>query len=152
MPENDYPRKVYDAIEGATFEFGGLLENELNIFLNREDLTVSRKMQESIVSEVRRSQGDLEVLVGPDIFYAEYVHEGTDPHFPPPSELIDWVLHRGFASGEGSPQHRAFLLALHISREGTEPNPFLERFNDQKGEELAGRFTAIVEKRKELGN
>lgn len=148
----NYSRKLGDAIRGATFEFGGLLENELNIFLNQEDLVVSRKMQESIESVTRLEEGELEVLVGPTIHYATYVHEGTKPHFPPPAELIDWVQKRGFAAGQGSPEDRAWLLAFHISQEGTEPNPFLVRFNQQKGEELAGRFSDILQKRIEQGD
>lgn len=149
----NYSRKLGEALKGATFEFGVLLENELNIFLNEEDLVVSRKMQASIESVTRLDEGELEVLVGPTIHYAEYVHDGTGPaagndrYFPPPSALINWVQKRGFAAGEGTPEERAKLLAWHIYQHGTEPNPFLERFNQQKGEKLAGRFHTILQKR-----
>lgn len=143
----NYSRQLGEALKGATFEFGVLLENELNIFLNEEDLVVSREMQASIESVTRLDEGELEVLVGPTIHYAEYVHEGTEPHFPPPAELVDWVEKRGFAAGEGTPMERARLLAFHIAEEGTKPNPFLVNFNQQHGEQLAGRFNDILQKR-----
>jgi hypothetical protein len=147
MPSDpEYSEKIGAALKEATFEFGGLLKNELNIFLNEEDLTVSRKMQESIES-VERLEGDtLEVLVGPTVHYAEYVHQGTKPHFPPVAELIDWVQKRGFASGERTPRERARLLAFHIAEEGTEPNPFLTRFNQQKGEQLSSEYREMLQK------
>ena len=152
MPESDLDQRIEDAIQGAVFEFGGLLANELNIYLNREDLVVSRKMQDSIEFRVRRESGDLEVLVGPTIEYAEYVHEGTKPHFPPPAELIDWVDQRGFASGAGTLEERAELLAWHIFQHGTEPNPFLDRFNQQKGDQFAEKFSDVLQKRIDIGN
>ena len=149
---SNYSERIGDAIGGAAFEFGGLVANELNIFLNQEDLVVSREMQDSIEHFTRRQGGDLEVLVGPTAEHAHYVHEGTEPHFPPPDSLIDWVDFRGFALDAGSLEDRAFLLALHISREGTEPNPFLERFDDAKGREHARQFAEILNRRINIGN
>lgn len=142
-----YPDTIGDAIEGAAFEFGGLVANELNIFLNREDLNVSREMQDSIEHITRRQGGELEVVVGPTAEHAQYVHEGTEPHFPPPDSLIDWVEFRAFAPDAGSPEDRALLLAIHISREGTEPNPFLDRFHQQKGRQHADAFAETLNRR-----
>lgn len=147
---SQYPDTIGDATEGAAFEFGSLVANELNIFLNQEDLAVSREMQGSIEHMTRRQGGELEVVVGPTAEHAEYVHEGTEPHFPPPDSLIDWVEFRGFAADAGSLEDRAMLLALHISREGTEPNPFLERFHSLKGREHADAFAETLNRRIEI--
>ena len=143
-------RKAY---EGAAMEFGGEVANELNIFLNEEDLVVSREMQNSIEwRALRGGDGAFTILVGPTIEYAEYVHEGTAPHFPPDGVLRDWIVERGFAADAGSLDEREDLLQWHIYQHGTEANPFMDRFEQDKGDDFAKQYGQILQKRIELGD
>ena len=154
MADSDFPLEVARALEGAAFEFGGYLENQLNQYLNEEDLVVSREMQASIEHRVRRDGGSpIEVLVGPTAEHTEYVHDGTGPaagndrYMPPEGVLRDWIVERGFASGLGSLDEREDLLRWHIYQHGTQPNPFLERFDNEYGDQYAETYSEIVQKR-----
>lgn len=148
----EYPRRLSDAIEGAAFEFGGYIANDLNQFLNDEDLVVSREMQASIRHETRREGGTLEVVAVFDAEHANYVHDGTKPHWPPKGVLLDWIQFRNFAPDAGTLEQREFLLRRHISEEGTKANPFLERYAEEYGEENAERFRSILQKRIDQGD
>ena len=169
----DYPAVVGDALEGAAFEFGNLLANELNQYLEDEDINVSRDMQKSIVQETLRDGDVIEVLAGPKVEYAEYVHEGTDPFLPPYEPLRRWVEARGLASGTqdrlvqfttGSGEEVEFTATVDlahevtqavrykIAKEGITANPFLVRFNEEKGEEFAERYAEIIENRLDIGD
>ncbi len=48
--------------------------------------------------------------------YALSVHEGTRPHFPPVHAVAPWAERHGVAP---------WALAVHISRRGTRPHPWL---------------------------
>lgn len=169
----DYAAETGDALEGAAFEFGGFLANQLNQYLEDEDLVVSRDMQASIVHETLREGNRIEVIAGPETKYAEYVHDGTDPFLPPYQPLRDWVEARGLASGtqdrlvqfttsDGQDvEFTAEVDLVHevtqavrykISKEGIDANPFLERFNDEKGDEFAERYAEMINERLEIGD
>lgn len=72
----------------------------------------------SIHSEVVSRPRILLGTVGTPAEYALAVEEGTRPHFPPPSALVDWVHFQ-----LGVPMDRAltvaFLVARAISKKGT---------------------------------
>lgn len=60
-------------------------------------------------------------LIGTDVEYAIFVHEGTRPHFPPPGKLQPWAGRHGFPGGlEGG-----FMVARGIAAYGTKGHPFL---------------------------
>lgn len=50
--------------------------------------------------------------------YALFVEKGTAPHWPPVGALAGW------ASRKGIPE---FLVARKIARQGTKPQPFMEK-------------------------
>lgn len=56
--------------------------------------------------------------------YAEAVHEGTAPHFPPIAPLIRWA--RRVLGDAGA----AYGVQQKIGAEGTDANPFMERGAD----------------------
>jgi hypothetical protein len=58
---------------------------------------------------------------------AEYslpVHEGSKPHFPPTSVLVNWVSRKFGVSGTQA-KSIAFLIARKIARTGTKGRPFM---------------------------
>lgn len=64
---------------------------------------------------------DREMLVGevqPHTDYALYVHEGTDPHWPPVQALEGWARRHGMD---------AYVVALAIARRGTKAQPYLRQ-------------------------
>lgn len=67
------------------------------------------------------------VRVGSPLDYAEYVHEGTRPHFPPIAAITPWALAHGIPP---------FVLARRIALIGTMPNPFLRRGFARSGKKL----------------
>lgn len=151
----DLDEQVSDAIKGAVFATAGWAENELNQYLHDEDLVVSRQMQASIRSVVDASGESLGFLLGPTAEYAVYVHEGTGPavgeskYLPPEGVLRDWIVERGFASGHGTLDEREDLLRWHIYHEGTRPNPFMDRFEQKRAEDIITRYEQELKKRTE---
>lgn len=57
------------------------------------------------------------VLIANTAEHGIYLEKGTRPHFPPVAAITPWALAHGIAP---------YALALHISRVGTKPHPFLE--------------------------
>lgn len=56
--------------------------------------------------------------------YALFVEYGTEPHYISPKKLVGWVRRKlGIREPEALSVARA--IAVKISREGTEPKPFL---------------------------
>lgn len=72
--------------------------------------------------------------------YGLYVHEGTDPHFPPWQEntaLADW------ASDKGIPP---FLVAKSIAEHGTEAQPFLKDAVEENENYINNRVSAALDR------
>lgn len=78
------------------------------------------------------------VLVNSD--YGLYVHEGTDPHFPPWQEntaLADW------ANDKGIPP---FLVAKSIAEHGTDAQPFLKESVEFNENYINNRVSAALDR------
>lgn len=72
--------------------------------------------------------------------YGLYVHEGTDPHFPPWQEntaLAEW------ANDKGIPP---FLVAKSIAEHGTEAQPFLRDAVDENENYFNNRVSAALDR------
>lgn len=72
--------------------------------------------------------------------YGLYVHEGTDPHFPPWQEntaLADW------ANDKGIPP---FLVAKSIAEHGTEAQPFLKDAVEENENYINNRVSAALDR------
>lgn len=81
------------------------------------------RLRSSIRWTIGQDNRGLVGIVGTDVHYAPYVHNGTRPHFPPPGAMQPWARRHGFPPGAAG----AFLVARAISRRGTKPRPFLAR-------------------------
>ena len=104
-------------------------------------------------------------VMGTNVPYGVYVHEGTRPHFPPPTALLDWVHRHHMAGAESITTRRragnrlnqywedlevAFLIARHIAKYGTKANPWMRRAMEKsigKLEALVGELASEVEAR-----
>lgn len=87
------------------------------------------RLRNSIRQASYASSQGFYVMVGTDVKYALYVHEGTKPHFPPPSAMQPWARRHGFPPGRGG----GFLVARAISQRGTKAQPFLTDAIEQVG-------------------
>lgn len=79
------------------------------------------------------------VRVGTNAEYAEPVETGSRPHFPPLAAITPWAEAHDI---------EPFALALHISRVGTKPHPYLEpALTDSKADiiRLLGRMGSEIE-------
>lgn len=77
------------------------------------------RLRADITGEVRAGGllgKDIQGVIGNQVFYAPYVHEGTRPHFPPLSALEVWATRHGTS---------ARVVALAIARRGTKARPYL---------------------------
>lgn len=63
--------------------------------------------------------GKMAFAVRSGVNYALFVHEGTKPHFPPPSALKRWAIAHGMPGAE-------FAIARKIAQRGTKRRPFFE--------------------------
>lgn len=73
--------------------------------------------QSQIVQDARSAGGHA---------YQQGVNDGTSPHFPPPAALVAWVKAKWGLTGQAAVRG-AWALAVHISRVGTRPNPYIQR-------------------------
>lgn len=75
------------------------------------------RLRGSIRWSLVRDAIGLAAIVGTDVHYAIYVHEGTKPHFPPPGALAGWAKRHGFDS--------PYPVCFGIASKGTKARPFL---------------------------
>lgn len=78
------------------------------------------RLRSSIRWSIRQDSRGLVGLVGSDVNYALYVHEGTRPHWAPPGALNVWARRHGFPAKGGD-----FLVRRAIAVKGTKGRPFL---------------------------
>lgn len=80
--------------------------------------------RESIDYTVTPTAEGLRGVIMPHTEYAKWLHDGTNPHFPPVTALIPWVRDQ-LGVSEADAKSVAFLVARKISRVGTKAHPFL---------------------------
>lgn len=80
---------------------------------------VTGRLSGSITTVPSERSGHPVVLVGTNVEYARFVHDGTRPHWPPRAPMAAWLAAKG-----GDPAN-AFLVQRAIARRGTPPKPYL---------------------------
>lgn len=75
------------------------------------------RLRSSIRFVILETPAGLIGLCGSDVEYAAFVHNGTQPHFPPPAALTVWARRHGFDS--------PWPVARAIAARGTRARPFL---------------------------
>ena len=69
-----------------------------------------------------RVQDPWEVFAGTNVVYAEHVWLGRMPGAPPFGPILEWATFRGL---------NPWAVHTKITQEGIEPNPFVERAQDE---------------------
>ena len=116
---DDLPSVLESKLQGAAKDVGERVAGDA-----RQNVSSDRgRLQNSIISIVE-NVGDaiIRVKVGSNVDYAEPQEKGTDPFFPPPSELRDWARR---VLGAEDPDSAAFLVARSISETGIEAQEYL---------------------------
>lgn len=80
------------------------------------------RLRQSIRWQVRSEGKTITALIGTDVAYAIFVHEGTKPHWPPLKAMQPWAKRHGFPEGNAG----AYLVAGKIAAQGTKARPFLK--------------------------
>ena len=131
-------------MDKALTEYGLILEELIVDEIDRMKLNVSGEMKKSVTSIVRDRLHGWLVTVGTNVKtaggypYAIGVHEGTVPHWPPEGPIREWARRKLNISDERELNKATFLISRKISKEGTQPHPFMtnvftrERFKIRK--------------------
>lgn len=123
-----YETRLFLNIQQAVHWSMGEVVKTAVAYIRRRDVIASGSLLSSIASEVDHAINRIIGSAGTNLSYAEAVHEGTRPHFPPIQPIEEWVaqkVRRGQMS-TGNIRSTAFLIARKISKVGTRGQPFLE--------------------------
>ena len=164
----DLTAAYQQAIKGALVAFGLELEKAVAQVIKKRGHVMDGDLLKSINSQVDQVDGAWRLLVGPDVDYALWVHEGTDPHWPPYKPIRRWVRKKLGVSGMQSRQVRfttsdgedaefeaqvnlldetTRAMQAHIAEQGTEAHPFLlDVLRIYRGK-MAGKIADGIEQR-----
>lgn len=144
----------FDNLLQVLEEYGQAIRNEYQDNLIRADKVASGELLNSVEFEVVQNGTNFKVNLNLADYW-KYIEEGTRPHFPPISALLDWIkvkpiLPRPDDNGKiPTPKQLAFLIARKISEEGTEGSHSLQKaaqtINDQWREKIVEAFTKDVQ-------
>ena len=115
--------KLVPSVENALLEGLLFIERKVVEYFNKNNINVSGYLRNSITSEVRREAERILGIVGTNLKYAIYVHQGTRPHWPPVKPIKKWVMRKLGIRGADVPKV-TFLVRRKISKEGTKAKPF----------------------------
>ena len=95
----------------------------------------TQKLIDSVKTQVVLGDRAFEVTMTLNDYW-KYVEDDTEPHFPPPNKILEWVeikpvIPRPLASGKlPTPKQLAFLIGRAISEHGTKGSHDLEKVKD----------------------
>lgn len=100
-----------------------IVVNPKRRFLARSAIAVQSRAREATPVDTGRLRNSIvtniggdTAVIGTNVVYGIYVHEGTRPHWPPVAAVAGWARRHG-----ADP----FLVAKGISRNGTKAKPFM---------------------------
>ncbi len=151
--------KVTDkpAILDAKVSF--LVAKDLDRLTNREGSLLVGKVKKKITSMGKVDQGDLrksisyetrrngprnELLIGPNVKHAIFVHEGTKPHWAPLGALLLWAKRVHPDLNPVQLTLFAKRVQFKIARKGTEAHPFLTDVFEEEAPKIRKRFNSGV--------
>lgn len=122
------PRVVSIEARKAIMKALILLQGAAREFTPRD----TSRLDSAIRTEMKSSLSG-EVIA--DTNYAVFVHEGTQPHFPPLAAIEPWARRHGIPP---------LAVALSIARKGTPPRPFFKLAVEAKDKDVAEIFENAV--------
>ena len=116
------PGALNDSLEGAAQDIAERIEGQA-----KQNAPVDRGAGGGLISRIEsvvEAVGEtlIEIRVGSNADQAAPMEYGTDPFFPPPSELRGWARR---VLGADDPETAAFLVARKISETGIDAQPYL---------------------------
>lgn len=119
---NNVPEALEAAIARGSFEGMERLAVRC-VFLVQAHTPVAQGILVNSVEEIVQLDGKnivATIFSGPPAdVYAPPVEYGTQPHFPPPSALVPWVMKRFSPKNEKEALSIAFAIAKNIAKRGT---------------------------------
>jgi len=110
-----------ESYQAALAREGEEMVQVIRQYLRRRGKEASGELIQSIGYEVEGYR----LILKAEAEHAIYVHEGTDPHWPPSGALEGWVRQVGFAPGL-SIETRDYLARKSVAEKGTEALPFID--------------------------
>lgn len=144
----------FDNLLQVLGEYGQAIRNEYQDNLIRSDRVASGGLLNSVEFEV--IQQGRRFLVNLNLAeYWRFLEEGTKPHLPPISALLDWIKVKPILPRPGdngkipTPLQLAFAIRNKIGKEGTEGSQDLQKAQrtimPQWEEKIADAFTRDVQ-------
>ena len=133
-------RPIYDRY-GRAMQVGDRVTRQANLEMTQHVVSILRRFTPvGATGNLRNStkgilsktpQGYRSLVVqdarsGGGFSYQEVVNRGSRPHFPPPAALVAWVRAKWGLTGRAAVAG-AWRLAVHISKRGTRPNPYVDK-------------------------
>lgn len=144
----------FDNLLQVLEDYGQAIRNEYQDNLIRADKVASGELLNSVEFEVIQNGRSFKVNLNLAEYW-KYVEEGTRPHFPPISALLDWikvkpVLPRPDDNGKiPTPLQLAFAIRNKIGKEGTKGSESLQKasqtINVQWRDRIVEAFTKDVQ-------
>lgn len=91
----DIERRLWKEITQVANRIAQMLERCVVDVLNENEKVVSGDLKKSVSSRVEQETNRIIIKVFTGLGYAQYVHEGTKPHYPPIFPIARWVQKKG---------------------------------------------------------
>lgn len=118
-------------LQKALADYGKAIADQYKTNLEQSGRRASGELISSINSKVTVNGNTFEITLDLKDYW-KYVEEGTKPHFPPVSKILEWVkvkqlLPAPMKNGKlPTEEQLAWMIAKKIDRVGTEGKPDLE--------------------------
>ena len=128
---------------------GREMRQKMQAYIKENDIMAWAKLYASITNEVLRRNGYIQTTIKPNMYYAIWVHDGTEPHMPPIQPILEWVqvkrgrLGKSFL-GDRSDVSTAWAVATNIKKFGTKGHPFVDITFNQNRQFILDRFNDMV--------
>ncbi len=134
-------KTFYDEAEKLAEKIGLILERETKDVLKQNDKIATADLYKSIREKTRKMLWGYMITVFSNVNYAQYVYDGTKPHFPPINKIAKWVRIKKLSGNYSIKSHGrlgkkqdqydqdralAWLIARKIAKKGTKGIKFFD--------------------------
>lgn len=118
-------------LQEALAQYGDAIADRYKVNLEASGRRATGDLISSVNTKVTVNEQSFEILLSLEDYW-KYVEEGTRPHFPPVSKILEWVkvkriLPTPMPNGKlPTEQQLAWMIAKKIDRVGTDGTPDLE--------------------------
>lgn len=103
---SEIERRIWSEIRRVADRIALMLERAVVEVLNENDKVVSGDLKKSVASRVEQERDRIIISVFTGTKYAQWVHEGTKPHYPPIFPIARWVQKKGIGQSFSVKSHR----------------------------------------------